>query len=518
MRVFRLVRANFAVFAVGFLAVAMGVAGLAAVGPAGQHTSHTALNIAPNPAEVGQTVTFTAVVLGDASGSGTIPTGTVTFQVGSTQLGPITLDGTGKGTTSTSSLAEGSYQVTATYSGDSNYLGSTSNAMTLNIVPVGSNKDPSNTTLKIAPDPAMLDQTITFTAHVGAGGGITGQGASGTVTFLNGSTQLGTAVLDAMSNAVLSNYSASSLGVGTYQITAMYGGDTNFLPSTSPAVRLDVVPVGTLTPTTTTLSSSNPNADFGTTVTFSATVSAGFGSPPTGTVTFNDGTTEMGMASLTNGVATFSTSSLTVGTHSITGVYSGDTTFAGSTSAAFTQNINNSTSTMFILTVDPTTITVKQGNSGTATVTLIPSGGFKGTVTFLCSGLPIYSQCSFSPATITPDGNNTPSKTVMTVSTNVATARLLKPSLRRDGAVLAVFSFGLLGLVQVRGKGRRTRLGRYVSWFSLMLCLAVISTLVACGGSSSNNRVLTPTGTTTVNIAGSTNSGAQTTSFTLVVQ
>ncbi len=518
MGVLRLIRACVAVLAVSFLIVAMGTSGVAAVAPATQNPTVTVLTIAPNPAQVGQPVTFSVRVIGNASGTGTSPTGTVTIQANTDQLAMVTLDPTGSATYTTSTLAQGSYQVTATYSGDSNYQASTSNAVTLNIVPQGSTQVPSATTLKIAPDPAMLDQSITFTAHVGGGGGITGQGATGTVTFLNGSTHLGTATLDSMSNAALSNYSASSLGVGTYQITAMYGGDTNFLPSTSPAVRLDVVPVGTLTPTTTTVSSSNPSSDFGTTVTFSATVTAGFGSSPTGTVTFNDGTTELGMSSLSNGVATFSTSSLSVGTHSITGVYSGDSTFSGSTSAPFTQTVNNSTSTMFILTVDPTTVTVNQGNSGTATVTLLPSGGFNQTVTFLCSGLPIYSQCTFSPPTITPDGNNTPSKTVMTVSTNVATARLLRPSLRRGGAVLAMFSLGLLGLVQVRGKGRRTKAGRFIAWFSLLVGLAVISSLVACGGSGSNNRVLTPTGTTTVSIAGSTSSGAQTTSFTLVVQ
>jgi hypothetical protein len=199
-------------------------------------------------------------------------------------------------------------------------------------------------------------------------------------------------------------------------------------------------------------------------------------------------------------------------------VYSGDSQFSGSTSPPFTQTINNSNSINFILTINPSTITVNQGNAGTANVTLIPSGGFNQTVTFLCSGLPIYSQCTFNPATITPDGNNTPSSVVMTVSTNVATARLVRPSLRRSGVVLAVFTLGLFGLVQVKGRGRGSRVGRYVSWIGLLLGIAVVSSLMACGGSNSNNRVLTPKGTTTVTVAGSTSSGAQTTSFTLVVQ
>lgn len=518
MGVRRSVQAYVIVFAVIFLIVAASIPGFAAGEqplPGTLQQSFTGLTIAPNPARVGQTVTFTARVTG-ATGFGIIPTGTVTFQIGAQSPVTVNLDATGTGTYSTSSLAQGSYSVIASYSGDANYTSSTSVAVTLTI----GTQNSSSTTLKIAPDPAQLGQTITFTAHVSGGTGIIGQGATGTVTFQTAdNTVLGTATLDSSSNASITD---SSLAIGIYQVTAAYGGDPNFLPSTSPVVQLDVVPVGTLTPTTTTVSSSAPNAEFGTKITFSATVTAGFGSPPTGTVTFNDGSTELGMGTLSNGVATFSTSSLTVGTHSITGVYSGDSNFAGSTSVPFIETINNSTTPLYVLTVNPTTITVTQGNSGTANVTLIPSGGFNQTVTFLCSGLPIYSQCTFNPPTITPDGSNTPTTIVMTVSTNVATARLDWPHLRRSGAVLAVFSMGILGLVQVKGRRQRKdvrskRLGRYASWFLLVLCVAVTTLLASCGGSG-NSRVLTPKGTSTVTIAGSTSTGAQTTSFTLVVQ
>ena len=521
MGVRRSIQALVVILAVSFLIVTAGIHSFAAVQP-GTQQSFTSLTIAPNPAIVGQTVTFTAKVTG--GGLGVIPMGMVTFQTASMQIGTATLDNTGTGVFSTSTLAVGTYDVTATYGGDGTYASSTSSPVTLQIVPQGSN-NPSITTLKIVPDPAMLDQTITFTSHVGGATGVGGgQIATGTVTFSQGMNQLGIETLDGTGNATLSNYPASNLGLGTYTITASYSGDAYYAASTSQPTRLDIVPVGQLTATTTTISSSNGNADFGTQVTFSARVTAGFGNPPTGTVTFNDSATELGMGTLSNGVATFSTSSLSVGTHIITGVYSGDSQFQGSTSPPFTQTINNTTSIMFILNVSPTTVTVNQGNSGTANVTLTPSGGFNQTVTFLCSGLPIYSQCSFSPSSVTPDGSNTPVHVVMTVSTNVATARLLRPNLRRGGAVLAVFSMGILGLIQVRGRRQKqpgrhsTRLGRYASWLSLLLCIAVVTLLASCGGSGSNNRVLTPKGMSTVTVAGSTPSGAQTTSFTLVVQ
>ena len=525
MGVRRSVQAYVLVLALSFLLFAANGSPLAAAAemPPTQNQSTTHLTFDPPCPMVNETVTLTAKVLGIASGTGTLPTGTVTFTQGSTQLGTAMVDQTsGIATFPTSFPAAGDYPITASYGGDQNYLPS-SDTQTLQ---VGTTCLQSTTTaLSINPNPAQVGETVTFTAHVSAGNGLLGM-ITGTVDFLQDGTQIGTGTLDSSNTATFTTTFANT---GTFTMTAKYEGDNKqFLGSTSPPVTLTIVPFGTLTPTTTTLSSSNSNSNFGDTVTFTATVQGGMGNGPTGTVTFLDGGSSLGTGTLVSGPsssskATFSTSSLSAGSHSITAQYGGDTNFSGSTSQPLTQVVNNSTSVMFILQVDPTTVTVTQGNSGTANVTLLPSGGFNQTVTFLCSGLPIYSQCTFNPPTVTPDGSNTPSTVVMTVSTNVATARLLRPNLRRSGAVLAVFSMGILGLVQVRGgrsrkDSRRRRLGYYAPWFLLVLCVGVASSLVACGGSSSNNRVLTPKGSTPVTIAGSTTGGAQTTSFTLVVQ
>ena len=183
--------------------------------------STTGLTIAPTQAQVGQTVTFTAHVSG-AAGLGGLPTGTVTFQNGSTPLGTATLDPTGIAIFQTSSLPLGTYDVVAMYPGDSNFAASNSPVVILNIVPVGT-QQPSTTSLKINPDPAQLGQTITFTAHVAGATGTIG-GATGTVTFYNGSTPLATETLDSTSTA---SFSSSSFAVGTYSITATYSGDTN---------------------------------------------------------------------------------------------------------------------------------------------------------------------------------------------------------------------------------------------------------------------------------------------------
>ena len=69
-------------------------------------------------------------------------TGTVTFQDGTTTLGTATLDANGQATFQSSTLTAGSHTITAIYAGDSNFLTSTSTALTLtvNAAPVASNQ------------------------------------------------------------------------------------------------------------------------------------------------------------------------------------------------------------------------------------------------------------------------------------------------------------------------------------------------------------------------------------------
>src|SRR5438067_2405630 len=71
-----------------------------------------------NPSYPGAVVTFSATVTGDA----TIPTGTMTFFDGTTQLGdPIELSG-GVAMLSGSDLSTGTHSITAHYSGSGNYV------------------------------------------------------------------------------------------------------------------------------------------------------------------------------------------------------------------------------------------------------------------------------------------------------------------------------------------------------------------------------------------------------------
>jgi RHS repeat-associated protein len=78
------------------------------------------------PAVVGQTVTFTALVRANPPGGG-ISTGTVTFKDGSTVLDAAALTG-GKATFSTAALAVGNHSITVAYAGDADFIASTSAA------------------------------------------------------------------------------------------------------------------------------------------------------------------------------------------------------------------------------------------------------------------------------------------------------------------------------------------------------------------------------------------------------
>jgi len=286
------------------LAQAVGVVGTA-----------TALTSSLDPSVFGQPVTFTATV-NPSSG----PTGTVQFFDGVNSLGTVALGG-GTASLTTSALAVGTHFITATYSGDTNFAGSTSSALTQT---VSASAISTTTLLTSSLNPSAYGQQVTFAATVSPS-----SGATGTVTFMDGASTLGTSALDASGVAT---FSTSTLVVGTHSITAQYSGDATHASSTSSALSQTVNKTGT---TITLTSDPNPSKS-GRLVTFTATVSP---STATGTVQFFDGSISLGTAPLSSGQASFSTSSLSAGKHSITCVYSGNAVFEGSTSAVLTQNV-----------------------------------------------------------------------------------------------------------------------------------------------------------------------------------
>ncbi len=271
-----------------------------------------------NPSDPGQSVTFTATVAANTSGT---PTGTVTFFDGTTSLGTATLSG-GSASVTTSALSVGSHSITASYSGDTNYTASTSGTLT-QVVRGG-----SSTNLTSSASATIYGQSVTFTATV------TGQGTpTGTVSFFDGATLIGTGTLDGSGVATLAT---STINVGTHSITASYGGDGTNLPSTSNAVGLTVSKATTVTTIT---SSPNPS-QLGQSVTFTATIVSNTGAIPTGTVTFKRGPTTLATAAIDGtGHASFSISTLSEGPHPVMAIYGGSGNFVGSESTNVNQKV-----------------------------------------------------------------------------------------------------------------------------------------------------------------------------------
>src|SRR5712692_6217132 len=323
----------------------------------------TALVSSANPSAFGQPVTLTATVSSPAG----IPTGTVTFLDGATSLGAGTLDSSGMATLTTASLAVGTHSITASYGGDTNFNPSSSSALSQTV-----NTGPTTVASISSANPSVFGQPVTFTATVSSPAGI----PTGTVTFLDGATSLGAGTLDSSGIATLTT---ASLAVGAHSITASYGGDTNFNPSSSSALSQTVNKGPT---TVASISSANPSV-FGQAVTFTATVSSPAGTP-TGTVTFLDGATSLGTGALdSSGIATLTTASLAVGAHSITTSYGGDTNFNPSNSSPLAQTVNKGATTVTaISSVNPSVF--GQGVTFSAVVAPVApgAGSLTGTVTF----------------------------------------------------------------------------------------------------------------------------------------
>ena len=296
----------------------------------------TTLTVSANAVDFNQPVTFTATVGFNPGGANT-PTGTVTFRDGGNVLGTAAVNAAGQATFTTSSLAPGTHSIDAVYSGDLNYLGSTSPAAALVV-----NRLATTTTLTVSANPAGFNQPVTFTATVAfpAGGPV----PTGAVTFREGATILGTGVLNAAGQAT---FTTSTLAAATHTIVAEYGGDTIYLGSTSAPLTLTVVGGDTRTVVTT---SANP-AGINQPVTFTVTVSAVVpgGAAPTGTVTlsiFPEGRRHpvrdlifRATVTLTNGVAQITVPSLPPGCLVVVATYSGDPNFNPSAAPDLLQSV-----------------------------------------------------------------------------------------------------------------------------------------------------------------------------------
>nr|QBF51787.1 IPT/TIG domain-containing protein [Streptomyces caniferus] len=327
-------------------------------------TTATTVSSAPDPSTVGESVTFTAVVVAVPPASGT-PTGTVTFDFGDGSA-PVTAPLAGGTATAAHTYTAAAHpaSVTAVYHGDTNFAGSAG----LDTQTVS--EAVSSTTLTSSPDPSVTGGPVTFTATVAAvdAGAGTPTG-SVTLDFGDGSPTLRAPLTDGIATAV---HAYTGTSGSPYAVTATYNGDAAFTGSTDTGTQT----VNPATTATAVFSSPDPStAGQPVTVTASlAAVSPGTGTP-TGTVTFDfgDGTPPVttpavgGLATVTHAYTTTVNSPFT-----LTAAYSGDADFAASTGTT-TQTVLQSAVTLAVST-GPNPTVAGEPVTLTATAAPVPPG------------------------------------------------------------------------------------------------------------------------------------------------
>jgi len=332
----------------------------------------TALTTSPNPSVFGQAVTLHAEVSTIAPATGH-PTGAIRFTIDGVNTYVDLVDGVAE--LDTSSLAVGPHTIKASYlSDDANFIAGTNDTVTQTV-----NKAATKTTVTTSGSPSVIGQPVTFTGHVEA----TAPGAgspSGTITFSDGSTVLGTVDVDS-STGEQGSITVSDLSVSTHAITATYSGDDSFNGSNGSVVQ--VVKRGQTSTLVT--SSANP-AQSGQSIKFTALVTpvAPAAGNPTGTVTFTINGVPLGSpVAVVDGQATSSKfAALTPGTYTVAASYSGDGNFqssSGSLDQGLGQNVAKGSTSMNLTTDGSPTaygapVTFTANVSAVAPATGSPSG------------------------------------------------------------------------------------------------------------------------------------------------
>lgn len=311
------------------------------------------VTISTSPATIGPNdpVTVTVGVTGDY-GAGL--NGYVELLDGSIPLGTATL-ANGTATFQTSFSTNGVHVLTARYPGDSYYAPA---SRTYNQYVMA----PTTVTLTATPSNPVYGQAVTLTATSSPAT------PTGGAFFYDNGMWIGSASATNGSAA----FSTSSLSPGAHSLTVLF---TPYEPGWLSGNGATTVTVAKAS-TSTALTLATPSVTIGAVAAFTALVTP---SPASGTVQFLNGATVLGTANLVGGTASFSTSALGVGTHSIQAVYSGDTNYLTSTSAAASQTITKGTSTA-TLAVTPNPSTYLQPATLSAAVT--PASA-TGTVQFL---------------------------------------------------------------------------------------------------------------------------------------
>jgi hypothetical protein len=358
--------------------VAFGQSGLSAA-TAGQITiqygpvSATTVTSSAATANPGRPVTFDAFV-DPADGSGT-----VTFDANGTAIAGCSslpfISGGGtdwEAVCTTSALPLGSDTVTAAYSGDGAYAGS-SGSTTETI-----SKFATTTALTASPASPEVNTPVTLTAHVSTGDG------GGSVAFTEANTTLsgcGAVPLTASGTGYQATCVTSWAAAAEYAVTATYSGDANTDGSTGGLT----VNVSGPAVTTTSLSMSTGLVTYGDEQVERLSVAVkSVSGTPAGTVTVKSGSTTVCTVTLASGSGTcgLPAAELAPPFEDLTASYGGSTGFAASSSGPLVLVVNKATSKT-ALTLSAAKVSYGDEEASHVSVTVTPqySGTPTGTVT-----------------------------------------------------------------------------------------------------------------------------------------
>jgi len=229
----------------------------------------------------------------------------------------------GDGITATYASAATAMTVAGVYSSGANAISSTLSdpngklgnyTVTQNVGTLTITRVMPAVTLTSPTNPATYGTSMTFNAQ-------TPSSATGTMSFLDGATLLGTGTI----SGGVATFTTNTLFTGPHSLTASYPGDTNYSAAVSPVV----AQVITKTSATMSMTSSKNPSSYGDVVTFTVTAAGLAGLPnPSGSVTVSDGSTVLAVVTLNgSGVATDTLQTLTAGSHSLSAVYGGDANY-----------------------------------------------------------------------------------------------------------------------------------------------------------------------------------------------
>jgi Bacterial Ig-like domain (group 3) len=254
------------------------------------------------------------------------PTGTVTFKEGAVTAGTATLALVGTVQTAKlelTTLTAGSHTFTAMYNGSTDFTASTSLSITIMVV-----KGATTTTASTSTPAPTPGQDVKLKAIVKPVSGAVKP--TGSVTFKEGSTTLGTAALALVGTTETAKLTVpgAGLALGNHTITATYAGSQTFDGSSS-TVTFTVAKASTLSTLSVTPVTANPGKS---TIAVAVSAVAPAQGVPSGLVTFVVDTQAEQVFSLNAvGKTQFSVTFASGTTHTVKVTYGGDSLFNGST-------------------------------------------------------------------------------------------------------------------------------------------------------------------------------------------